>query len=183
MKVKGILLGFVICLMLGLCVNFTGSQAKEVSVNRIKRQCGSERAARRSMKTISFKAWDISNGKKVTRIRKVTVHKEIANRIKKVFNAVYKGKEKFPIHEIGGFDWRGNSSSLHSQGLAVDINWTENYMIVGKKVLCGSFWKPGKNPYSIKNNGDLMRAMKKYGFKQCIFGSRRDYMHFSVNGR
>ena len=67
-------------------------------------------------------------------------------------------------------------------GLAVDINANENYMVDHGKVLAGSFWKPGKNPYSIKKNSDVKKYMKTIGFKQCIWGSRKDYMHFSVGG-
>ena len=59
-----------------------------------------------------------------------------------------------------GFDWRGSNKSLHSLGLAVDINANENYMVDHGKVLAGSFWKPGKNPYSIKKNSDVKKYMK-----------------------
>ena len=118
----------------------------------------------------------------MTRTKSIYIHKSIASKSKKAFNKIYHGKKKFPIHDVGGFDWRGSNKSLHSLGLAVDINANENYMVDHGKVLAGSFWKPGKNPYSIKKNSDVKKYMKTIGFKQCIWGSRKDYMHFSVGG-
>ena len=106
----------------------------------------------------------------MTRTKSIYIHKSIASKVKKAFNKIYHGKEKFPIHDVGGFDWRGSNKSLHSLGLAVDINANENYMVDHGKVLAGSFWKPGKNPYSIKKNSDVKKYMKTIGFKQCICG-------------
>lgn len=140
--------------------------------------------ANKYMKTIKIKTWDISSsGGKYTRTYYLTVHKNIASTVEQIFKEIYKGKEKFPIHDIGGYSWRGdNSTSLHCWGLAIDINANENYMIDGKKILAGSLWKPGKNPYSIPLDGDVANIMKKYGFTQGIWGDRRDYMHFSYFG-
>lgn len=101
--------------------------------------------------------------------------------IKEMFKEIYKSKERFPIHEIGCYSWRGkNSSSEHCEGLAFDINSNENYMIQGKKALAGSFWKPKKNRYSIPLNCKLVKILEKYGFNRGLWGSRRDYMHFLI---
>ena len=82
-----------------------------------------------------------------------------------MFKEIYKSKERFPIHEIGCYSWRGkNSSSEHCEGLAFDINSNENYMIQGKKVLAGSFWKPKKNRYSIPLNCKLVKILEKMVF-------------------
>ncbi len=136
-----------------------------------------------NMKTLRIKVWDIRSGRKVTRRMSLTVHKKIAPTVRKIFQEIYKGREKFPIHDIGGYSWRGaKSTSEHMVGLAIDINSNENYMIQGKKVLAGSFWRPGKNPYSIPTDGEVANIMRKYGFYQGIWGSRRDYMHFSYFG-
>lgn len=100
-----------------------------------------------------------------------------------MFKEIYKSKERFPIHEMGCYNWRGNSStSEHCLGLAFDINSNENYMIDGKKVLAGSFWKPKKNKYSIPLKCKLVKILEKYGFERGLWGSRRDYMHFSYFG-
>ena len=87
-----------------------------------------------------------------------------------MFKEIYKSKERFPIHEIGCYSWRGkNSSSEHCEGLAFDINSNENYMIQGKKVLVGSFWKPKKNRYSIPLNCKLVKILEKYGFHRGLW--------------
>lgn len=140
--------------------------------------------AQKHMKTITIKTWDIgSSGKKYTRTWYLTVHEKIAPTVQQIFKEIYEGKEKFPIHDIGGYSWRGdNSTSEHCWGLAIDINANENYMIDGDTPKVGSFWKPGKNPYSIPLDGEVATIMQKYGFSQGLWGYRRDYMHFSYFG-
>ena len=123
-------------------------------------------AASKGMKTISVKVWDInSSGKKYTKTLYVTVHKKIASTVKAIFKEIYNGSEKFPIHDIGGYSWRGSSSSSeHCEGLAIDINANENAMMYTDtgEILAGSFWKPGKNAYSIPEDGDVVKAFEKY---------------------
>ncbi len=101
-----------------------------------------------------------------------------------MFAEIYKSKEKFPIHDIGGYSWRGNTSrSEHCIGLAIDINANENCMVQGGKILAGSFWKPKKNPYSIPKDSELVKIMAKYGFFWGgNWGGKQDYMHFSYFG-
>ena len=67
-------------------------------------------------------------------------------------------------------------------GLAIDINPNENYMIDGKTILSGSFWKPKKSKYSIPLNCETVRIMERYGFYRGFWGERKDYMHFSYFG-
>lgn len=141
-------------------------------------------AAKKNLKTITVKTWDFVNGKsgrKFTRSWTIQVHKNIASAVKKAFDEIYKGKEKFPIHELGGWRW-GSGRSEHYDGTAIDINWTENAYFVNGKALVGSFYRPGKNPYSIPKNGEVAKIFKKYGFTQGIWRSSQDYMHFSYFG-
>ena len=94
------------------------------------------------MTTVAVKVWDKQGGRKFTRKFYLTVNKGIALSVKEMFKEIYKSKERFPIHEMGCYNWRGNNStSEHCLGLAFDINSNENYMIDGKKVLAGSFWE------------------------------------------
>lgn len=140
------------------------------------------RKSSKYMKTIKVKVWDFAkgmSGKKVTKVKYVRVHKKIAPTVKKIFAEIYKGKEKAPIYEIGGYSPR---SGQHGQGLGLDINSNYNYMIDGGKVLAGSCWKPKKYAYSIKRNGDIEKAFRKYGFARGFWGDRKDYMHFSYFG-
>lgn len=134
------------------------------------------------MTTIRVKVWDFANGmsgRKVTKVKTLRIQKRIAPTMKKIFQEIYKGKEKAPIYEIGGYSAR---TGQHGQGLAIDINSNYNYMIDGRKVLAGSCWKPHKYAYSIKRNGDIEKAFRKYGFARGFWGDRKDYMHFSYFG-
>ncbi|MDO5410593.1 MAG: fibronectin type III domain-containing protein [Lachnospiraceae bacterium] len=146
----------------------------------------SSKAASKDMTKISVKVWDIkSSGKKYSRTMSLSVHKNIAPTVKQIFKEIYNGSEKFPIHSLGGYSWRGDSSSSeHCEGLAIDINPNENAMIskTDGKVLSGSFYKPGKNPYSIPKDGDVVKAFEKYGFYWGDWSTKRDYMHFSYFG-
>ena len=137
--------------------------------------------AKKYMKTIRVKTWDFKNGKKgkkITRYWTITVHKNLASSVKKAFNEIYNGKEKFPIHSLNAQEFRGGRTE-HNDGTAIDINWEENYMISDGKIVAGKFWKPGKNPYSIPKNGEVAKIFRKYGFYQGDWGTKKDYMHFS----
>lgn len=134
------------------------------------------------MKTIRVKVWDFAHGmsgRKVTKVKTLRIHKNIAPTMKKIFQEIYKGKEKAPIYEIGGYAAR---TGQHGQGLAIDINSNYNYMIDGGKVLAGSCWNPKKYAYSIKRGGDIEKAFRKYGYGRGLWGDRKDYMHFSYFG-
>lgn len=138
------------------------------------------------MVPITVKTWDFKNGKsgeKITRTWTIKVHKNLADTYKQIFQEIYEGSEKFPIHELGGYDWRGGHSE-HNTGTAVDINWTENYMVnvATGQITAGKYWKPGEDPYSIAKNGEVARIFAKYGFSQGDWGNSKDYMHFSYFG-
>lgn len=166
--------------------------AYESYESKTKRAFGSEKKKRknfssaakagRQMKTIKIKVWDFQNGKsgkKVTKTKYLTVNKNLAPTIQKIFQEIHKSKEKQVIHDIGCYNYR---TGQHMYGLAIDVNSNENYMVEGKKALSGSFWKPGKNPYSIPKDCDFVRIMQRYGFSRGLWGTRRDYMHFSYFG-
>lgn len=139
-----------------------------------------------NMVSITVKTWDFKNGKsgeKITRTWTIKVHKNLAETYKQIFKEIYEGKEQFPIHELGGYEWRGGHSE-HNTGTAVDINWTENYMVnvATGKITAGKYWKPGADPYSIPKDGEVAKIFAKYGFSQGDWGNSKDYMHFSYFG-
>lgn len=146
----------------------------------------SAKQASKQMKEIKIKTWDIdSKGKKYTRYHYLTVHKNIAVTVQQIFTEIYNGDEKFPIKDVGGYSWRGdNSSSEHCEGLAIDINYNENAQFNGDtgKPMVGSHYKPGKDPYSIPPDGDVVKAFEKYGFSWGNWFWNPDYMHFSYFG-
>lgn len=142
--------------------------------------------AEANMKSITVKTWDFKNGKsgeKITRTWTIKVHKNLAATVQQIFKEIYNDPSRFPIHELGGYDWRGGHSE-HNTGTAIDINWTENYMVNIKTgaITAGKYWKPGVDPYSIPKDGVVARIFKKYGFSQGDWGDSKDYMHFSYFG-
>lgn len=157
---------------------------KDVPYSSYGRYYKSQAQAKSNMTTVQVKTWDFANGKngvKITRTWNLTVNKRLARTVKKMFNELYKSSGKFPIHDLGGWRWDGRRSE-HNDGTAIDINPDENYMIQNGRIVAGSFWRPGKNPYSIPKNGELAKIFKKYGFTQGIWSSSQDYMHFSYFG-
>lgn len=152
------------------------------SEKKRKKNFSTEKKARKQMKTIKIKVWDYKKGKKgkkITKTKYITVNKNLAPTIKQIFKDIYNSKEKQVIHDIGCYSYR---TGEHMYGLAIDVNPNENYMIDGKKILAGKFWKPKKNPYSIPNNSEFVKIMNRYGFYRGDWGKRKDYMHFSYFG-
>ncbi|MDO5538524.1 MAG: M15 family metallopeptidase [Eubacteriales bacterium] len=146
----------------------------------------SKSKAQANIKWITVKTWDFKKGKsgaKITRTWTIGVHKNLASTVQQIFKEIYNDPSKFPIHELGGYEWRGGHSE-HNTGTAIDINWTENYMvnIATGAITAGKYWKPGVDPYSIPKNGVVAKIFKKYGFSQGDWGNSKDYMHFSYFG-
>lgn len=145
----------------------------------------SKEEADRHMTSITVNVWDFASDgvTKITKQRTLVVHQNIAPTVQQIFKEIYEGQERFPIKNVGGYSWRGESSnSEHCCGLAIDINWEENYLIDNGVIISGKLYEPGVNPYSIPTDGEVARIMKKYGFRQGIWGNRCDYMHFSYFG-
>lgn len=140
------------------------------------------RRAAQDMVDVTLEVWDLnSSGEKYTRHFTIKVHKNIAATVVQIFREIYEGEEKFPIHYLGGFSHGGRSE--HTIGTAIDINPNENYYYnskTGEQV--GYYWKPGEDPYSIPQDGEVARIFKKYGFSQGIWNTTVDYMHFSYFG-
>lgn len=142
--------------------------------------------ASRHQVEIAVQVWDFdSSGNKVTRTKHLQVHEALASSVQQIFAEIYAGSERFPIHTLGGYNWRGDgSSSEHCLGTALDINWEENYMCTKSGApLTGSYWKPGEDAYSIPANSEVVRIFAKYGFGWGgTWNSKKDYMHFSYFG-
>lgn len=141
-------------------------------------------AAEADMQRVTLRVWDIgTNGQKYTKKLTIQVHKNLAATVKAIFEEIYNGEEKFPIHSIGGFSRGGRSE--HTIGTAIDINPNENYYCdPNGNAIVGSYWKPGEDPYSIPLDGEVAGIFAKYGFTQGAYwrSGYRDYMHFSYFG-
>lgn len=151
------------------------------------RRYDSRSEAEADMVTISVKCWDFADSSQTTKktvTYKFEVHKNIASDVKAVFEDIYNGAEKFPIHSVIGYGWRGDGSkSEHNLGVAIDINPDENYFVTKDgEILSGKYWKPGVDPYSIPEYGDVENAFIAHGFTRGRWSTKTDYMHFSFFG-
>jgi hypothetical protein len=132
--------------------------------------------------TISLKLWRYEDDKKVPWTTKMRLNKALTDDVEQIFKEIYRGKEKFPIYDIGSFSKRDHKSE-HNYGMAIDINPNENYMIGGGDATVGSFWNPEKSEYSIPADGDVVKAFKRHGWGWGgDWHSKKDYMHFSYMG-
>ena len=148
--------------------------------------------AEAAMTEITVPVWKLrEDGGKTAGSVTLTVNAALASRYQAVFEEIFNGSEKFPIHNAGSYSWRSNTRSEHRWGTAIDLNWEENMECSidenGQvtQITSGSYWKPGEDPYSIPADGDVVRAFKKYGFAWGgdAWSKKRDYMHFSYFGR
>ncbi len=100
------------------------------------------------------------NGKAATMI--LTVHKKLAEEIKKVFEDMKRAGFKIKPEETAGYNWRtmaSNSSrvSHHSYGCVVDVNWTSN----GASYTSWGY-HPGEDEYSVTK--EIVNIWKRHGF-------------------
>ncbi len=144
------------------------------------------------MATVSFPAWDLEDGRKVTRARSVVVAQELAEDVLAIFREVYEDEERFPIHEVIGYDYRTVAGSqdrlsFHALGRAIDINRAENPMIQdGRKIVHPDEppyepgeWRPDADPYSIPAGGSVVQAFTSRGWRWGgTWTSCKDYQHF-----
>ena len=143
-----------------------------------------EEAAKADMVTITIPAWDLVGGNYVSKTYDIIVQRNLAATYQAIFNEIYQLPNKFPIHDIGCYAWRSGSSG-HSSGTAIDINANENpQMRNDGTIIVGVAYQPYSNPYSITEDGDVVRIFAKYGFAWGgnAWRSSKDYMHFSYFG-
>lgn len=140
-----------------------------------------EEEMQKYLTTITVQTLD-KNGNLVT--RNVTVHKAVAESLQRaIANLTASG---FVIYEIGGYNWRtmatSNNMSMHSYGLAIDINVADNAMYdKNGNLVAGKTWDPDNNPYSVsRKEADMF--IEEGWYWGGDWNSSKDYMHFSVTG-
>ncbi len=162
-----------------ICESVTGEKYNEIYASYPQ----SKEEADALMVEVTVPVWKLSGNKKVSSKACITVHKDIAAKVEAVFEEIYNGEEKFPIKDVGAYNFRGGTTE-HNGGTAIDINSNENYCIYSNGTVVGSHWLPYEDPYSIKPYGDVVRAFEKHGFTWGgdAWSSTKDYMHFSYLG-
>ncbi len=158
-----------------------------------KRRFDSEEEAQAGQTTVTVPLWRInSQGVKYSAQGSFSVNAAIAEDVVAIFTEIYNDPEQFPIQDLGGYGWRGDSATgEHNCGTAIDINPNENYQIRDGEVLVGNCWAPGENPYSIDPDGSVVRIFAQHGWSwggdawawsDDPASGYHDYMHFSYMG-
>ena len=148
--------------------------------------------AQANMTTVTVPVWKISNGKKVSSTMSFSIHAAIAADVKAIFTEIYNDPEQFPIHDLGGYSWRGDTATgEHNCGTAIDLNSNQNYQVRDGVAMVGSHWTPGSDPYSISPSGSVVRIFAEHGWSwggdawadsSDASTGYHDYMHFSNMG-
>ena len=157
------------------------------------RRFASREEAEASMTTITVPVWKLSSsGAKTSSTMSLTIHTALAQDVTDIFTEIYNDPEQFPIHDVGGYSWRGDTATgEHNCGTAIDINANENCQIRDGQVLAGSHWTPGEDPYSISPDSSVVRIFAEHGWSwggdawewdSDISYGYHDYMHFSYMG-
>ncbi len=149
-----------------------------------------EEDAKTHMVVIKVPCWKLQDdGSKVSTGLYVEVNEALKDEVVAIFEEIYNSEEKFPIKDVGGYCWRNSAVgriSEHSYGTCIDINWDENYYCYKEtgEAITGSFWKPYENPYSILEDGIVVKTFAKYGWAWGGNAWTRlcDYMHFTYLG-
>ena len=176
-------------------LNFQGDNARKHILlfgDESKSRFASQEEAAAAMTTVTVPVWQLSGGEKVSSTLTLSVHAALAEDVKEIFTEIYNDPERFPIHDVGGYAWRGDSATgEHNCGTAIDINSNENYQIRDGQVLAGSCWEPGSNAYSISPDSSVVRIFAEHGWSwggdAWAYSSDdsegyHDYMHFSYMG-
>ena len=166
------------------CLLLFGDQNKRRFANRSE--------AEASMTTVIIPVWKLVNGQKAASTMSLSVHSAIAQDVVEIFTEIYNDPEQFPIKDLGGYSWRGDSATgEHNCGTAIDINANENYQIREGQVLAGTCWEPETNPYSIGPDSSVVRIFAEHGWSwggdawaasSDDSSGYHDYMHFSYLG-
>lgn len=134
--------------------------------------------------TIEVPIWVYDEkGNKAASYKKLTVHEKVAEVVNQIFYEIYNSNEKFVIdvNTTGGYSNRGNTTSMHNYGLAIDINWNANAMYnSNNQIIAGTHYDPLNDPLSMSNNSSVVKSFKKYGwYWGGDWNSSKDYMHFA----
>ena len=176
-------------------LSFQGDNARKHILlfgDESKSRFASQEEAAAAMTAVTVPVWQLSGGEKVSSTLTLSVHAALAEDVKEIFTEIYNDPERFPIHDVGGYAWRGDSATgEHNCGTAIDINANENYQIRDGQVLAGSCWEPGTNPRSISPHSSVVRIFAEHGWSwggdAWAYSSDdsegyHDYMHFSYMG-
>ena len=176
-------------------LDFQGENERKLTLlfgDPSRRRFSSQEEAEASMTTVTVPVWKLSGGQKVSSTMSFSIHAALAQDVTEIFTEIYNDPEQFPIKDLGGYSWRGDTATgEHNCGTAIDINANENYQIREGQILTGTCWEPETNPYSIGPDSSVVRIFAEHGWSwggdawaasSDDSSGYHDYMHFSYLG-
>ncbi len=147
--------------------------------------------ANAKMSEVSVDVWKVNDeGKFYTSTLKFKIHSALKDDVIAIFKEIYNSPIKAPLKDVNAYSWRNAMSSGtysdHNYGVAIDLNYNENYCVYASGTVVGSFYDPKSSIYSFPADGVVVQTFAKYGW---LWGGNAwvngtvDYMHFSYLGK
>ena len=95
-------------------LSFQGDNARKHILlfgDESKSRFASQEEAAAAMTAVTVPVWQLSGGEKVSSTLTLSVHAALAEDVKEIFTEIYNDPERFPIHDVGGYAWRGDSAT------------------------------------------------------------------------
>lgn len=99
-------------------LSFQGDNARKHILlfgDESKSRFASQEEAAAAMTAVTVPVWQLSGGEKVSSTLTLSVHAALAEDVKEIFTEIYNDPERFPIHDVGGYAWRGDSATGRAQ--------------------------------------------------------------------
>ncbi|MEE1013477.1 MAG: S-layer homology domain-containing protein [Clostridia bacterium] len=147
--------------------------------------------ANAKMSEVTVNVWKVDDaGKYYTSTLTFKIHEALKADVIAIFDEIYNSPVKAPLKDVNAYSWRNAMSSGtysdHNYGVAIDLNYNENYCVYASGTVVGSFYDPGNSIYSFPSDGVVVQTFAKYGW---LWGGNAwvngtvDYMHFSYLGK
>lgn len=147
--------------------------------------------ANAKMSEVSVDVWKVNDeGKFYTSTLKFKIHSALKDDVIAIFKEIYNSPVKAPLKDVNAYSWRNAMSSGtysdHNYGVAIDLNYNENYCVYASGTVVGSFYDPKSSIYSFPQDGVVVQTFAKYGW---LWGGNAwvngtvDHMHFSYLGK
>lgn len=147
--------------------------------------------ANAKMSEVTVDVWKVNDeGKFYTSTLKFKIHSALKDDVIAIFKEIYNSPVKAPLKDVNAYSWRNAMSSGtysdHNYGVAIDLNYNENYCVYASGTVVGSFYDPKSSMYSFPSDGVVVQTFAKYGW---LWGGNAwvngtvDYMHFSYLGK
>ncbi len=147
--------------------------------------------ANAKMSEVTVPVWKLDQaGKMYSSTLTFKIHTALKEDVIAIFDEIYNAPEKAPLKDVNAYSWRSAMSSGtysdHNYGVAIDLNYNENYCVYASGMVVGSFYDPQNSIYSFPSDGTVVQTFAKYGW---LWGGNAwvngtvDHMHFSYLGK